>query len=153
MRRLTFTIMRRAEIPFCVCSIFHLEHKGTTAYWKGWIEAICKIKLAAVFTAPFSSHTYLLLLLILGNLLGFVFCVQRGQGRFKDLLFIVSVSPITGIILDWCWAGKWGTCHLPTNYKQKYVTNNTHKMFIQHLTEHVMRIRDLIFLTSASKIL
>jgi hypothetical protein len=76
---------------------------------------------------------YLLLLLILGNLLGFVFCVQRGQGRFKDLLFIVSVSPITGIILDWCWAGKWGTSHLPTKYKQKDVTNNTHTMFIQHL--------------------
>jgi hypothetical protein len=119
MRRLTFTIMRRAQIPFYACSTFHLEHKGTTAYCKGWLEAICKIKLAAAFTAPFSSHVYLLLLLILGHLLGFVFCVQRGQGRFKDLLFVVSVSPITGIILDWCWAVKWGTCHLPTKYKYK----------------------------------
>lgn len=135
MRRLTFTIMRRPETPFCARSISHSEHKGTTAYYKGWLEATCKIKLAAVFTAPFSSHTYLLLLLILGHLLGFVFCVQRGQGSFKDLLFIISVPSITGIILDWCWAGKWGTCHLPTKYKQNHVTNNTYKMFTEHLTE------------------
>lgn len=93
--------------------------------------------------APLSSHIYLLFFfLILRHLLRFVFCVHRCQGWFKNLLFIICVSPITGIILDWCWAGEWGTCHLPTRYTKR-VTNS---MFTYHLTEHVMMLGNLTLL-------
>jgi len=63
-----------------------------------------------VFNLQFSSHIYLLL--ILAHLLGFVLCVHRCQERCEDLLFIICVSSITGIVLDWWWAGEWCTCHL-----------------------------------------
>jgi hypothetical protein len=45
--------------------------------------------------------------------------------------------------------------HLSSAYKvqTKHVTNNIHKMFMEHLTEHVMSPRDLILLSSALKIL
>lgn len=84
--------MRRGEIPFCECSIFHLEHKGTTAYRRGWLEAVCKIKLAAVFTAPFSSHMYLLLLLILETYLD-LFFVFKGVEEDSRICYSSSVSP------------------------------------------------------------
>lgn len=68
-----------------------------------------------MFNLQFSSHIYLLL--ILAHLLEFVLCVHRCQERREDLLFIICVSSITGIVLDWWWAGEWCTCHLPTKHK------------------------------------